>query len=238
MIDLHSHLLPGIDDGCGTLAESLACVRTLMARGFTGTVCTPHMAVASFPDNAPAPIAAQVVALQQELRRAGLDYRLWAGGELRIAAHTVDWLRRHGVPTVGPSRHVLVDYWGTSWPGYGDLVLEYLAEQGYQPVLAHPERMDFDEAEWDEVLTRLEQEGVWLQGNLRCLAGHEGPEVRRRSERLLRERRYRVLATDMHSPEDLPPRLAGIAVVEELAGAAARQELLSQRTRDMVAPGA
>lgn len=228
-IDLHSHLLPGIDDGCRRPEDALACVRTLIAHGFVATACTPHMAVSSFPDNTPGSIATRVAALQEELRRAGLEYTLHAGGELRLAANTIAWLRRHGVPTLGASRNVLIDYWGMHWPSYADPVIDDLFEAGYQPILAHPERMEFEDREWDSVLDRLQERGVRLQGNLKCLAGHEGARIEKRALRLLREDRYLTLATDMHGSHDLADRLAGLSLVEQEVGAGKLAEMLAQQ---------
>lgn len=165
--------------------------------------------------------------LQDELDAAGLNYQLWAGGELRIAEDTISWIEEHGVPTVGQSCYVLVDYWGNKWPAYADRVIEYLLQEGYRPIVAHPERMDLDDVEWDAVLDRLEQSGVWLQGNLKCLAGREGPKVELRATRLLEEDRYRVLATDMHGTADLTDRLAGLSVVEQHVGGAKLRTLLA-----------
>jgi protein-tyrosine phosphatase len=237
MIDLHSHLLPGIDDGCSTLAESMSCVRTLLDRGFVGTVCTPHIWSKAYPNNTPVRIAELVTLLQKVLDAAGLNYQLWAGGELRIAKDTVSWIGEHGVPTVGQSRYVLVDYWGNNWPAYADRVIEYLLQEGYRPILAHPERMDFDDAEWDAVLGRLEQSGVWLQGNLKCLAGREGPKVELRARRLLEEDYYRILATDMHGTADLVDRLAGLSVVEQHVGIGKMRMLLADMPQEIVMPG-
>src|SRR5271165_6658164 len=102
-IDLHSHVLPGIDDGCISVEESLACVRRLQAHGFVGTVCTPHILPDIYPHNTPAQIAPRVAALRERLRQEGLDYSLWAGGEVRIDAGTISWFTSMGVPTLGPS---------------------------------------------------------------------------------------------------------------------------------------
>jgi protein-tyrosine phosphatase len=236
LIDLHSHLLPGVDDGCRTIEESVACIEVLIAQGFTGSVCTPHMAISAFPENTPANVAPQVAALRTQLRAAGLEYELWAGGELRINENTISWLRQHGVPTLGPSRHVLIDYWGSRWPRYADLVIEYLLEEDYHPILAHPERMDLEQQAWDVLLGRLKESGVWLQGNLRCLAGGEGPRVAQRARRLLSEDRYRALATDMHGTPDLPDRLAGVGTVEQQVGTAKLRELLSDSPYKILSP--
>jgi protein-tyrosine phosphatase len=143
LVDIHSHLLHGTDDGCRTLEESLACVRTLMDHGFTGTVCTPHMAR-----------DARDTRLSGEYSRedcregecaAGATSRMWIGisslvrDELRIAEDTLVWLREFGVPALGASRHMLIDYWGTEWPAHADPIIDHLLEEGYRPILAHPE---------------------------------------------------------------------------------------------------
>jgi protein-tyrosine phosphatase len=236
MIDFHSHLLPGIDDGCHSIDESLTCVRSLVEHGFRGTVCTPHMAIEAFPENTPEHVARRVHALQEHLHAAGLDYQLWPGAELRIAEDTLPWIHEHGVPTLGPSRYVLVDYWGSYWPAYADAVIDNLLQAGYHPILAHPERMDLDDREWDAVLERLEQLGVWLQGNLRCIAGREGPRTAERARCLLRMGRYRVLATDMHGPTDLADRLAGLQVGAQLVGARKLQELIGDALENILFP--
>src|SRR5947209_11686585 len=90
-IDLHSHLLPGIDDGCVAPEESLACVRRLQAEGFSGTVCTPHILPDIYPHNTPDRIKVRVAELQERLRAEGLDYQLWAGGEVRLDPGTLSW---------------------------------------------------------------------------------------------------------------------------------------------------
>jgi protein-tyrosine phosphatase len=226
-IDLHSHMLPGIDDGCRNVEESLACVGKLIEHGFAGTVCTPHMGLDIFPENLPINVVNWVATLQEQLQAAGLEYRLWPGGELRIGEDTIPWLRMHGVPVLGPSRNVLVDYWGSHWPAYADSVIDHFFQEGYQPILAHPERMDFDDREWDDVLERLQQMGVLLQGNLKCIAGREGRRVGARALRLLREDRYHLLAIDMHGAPDLDHRLAGLSAVEQLVGAEKLCELIS-----------
>jgi protein-tyrosine phosphatase len=226
-IDLHSHVLPGIDDGCTSLDDSLACVQELIAHGFVGTVCTPHMCVTEYPEIRPASVAGYVERLQQQLREAGVDYPLWAGGELRLAEETVSWLEEHGVPTLGPGRHVLTDYWGDYWPACADRALAWLFEQGYQPILAHPERMNLNDQELDAVLARLERSGVWLQGNLKCIAGNEGPRPQQRMQRWLDEGRYRLVATDMHRPRDLAQRLAGLEAVSQQVGQDVLQRLLA-----------
>ena len=120
------------------------------------------------------------------------------------------------------------------WPDYGDGVIEYLLDADYQPVLAHPERMDFDDVGWHATLDRLQELGVWLQGNLRCIAGGEGPQPQRRMRGLLRDDRYHLVATDMHGPLELEGRLAGMQTIEQEAGAAGLHTLLAERPAELL----
>ena len=201
-------------------------MRELITHGFVGTVCTPHMCVTEYPEITPVNVERYVKRLQEQLIEAGIDYPLWAGGELRLAENTIDWLQEFGVPTLGPGRHVLTDYWGDRWPAYADEALAYLSEQGYQPILAHPERMNLEDSELDAVLASMKQTGVWLQGNLKCIAGNEGPKPQQRMQRWLDEGRYHLIATDMHRARDLSQRLAGLEAVSRQIGAAGLKSLL------------
>ncbi len=217
-IDVHNHLLPGIDDGCSQLDDSLVCIRQLLSHGFVGAVCTPHVCIDAFPDNVPLQIEQHVRRLQDATYAAGLDFPLWAGAEVRIAAKTVAWFEEFGVPTLGNGRAVLIDYWDDRWEPFCDHAVTYLLERDYLPILAHPERMALPDERLDDLLDRLQEWGVQLQGNLRCLAGGEGPLPQGRIRRWLREDRYHLLATDMHSSRCLPARLAGIPQGEQDLG--------------------
>jgi protein-tyrosine phosphatase len=217
-IDVHSHLLPSRDDGCTGVSDSMRCVKRLIEEGFVGTICTPHVWRGMFAHNTPAEVERAVAQLREEIDAAGFDYRLWAGGELRIAADTVQWLQEIGVPTLGDSRCVLLDYWGDSWPSYADAVCRWLLEKGYQPILAHPERMGLPDHEFDTVVRSLAEMGVLLQGNVNSLAGIEGAVAAERVRRLLREDRYYLMALDMHGPDSLDGRLQGLALLEAEAG--------------------
>lgn len=233
--DLHCHLLPGIDDGCEDIDESLECIRMLSSAGFRGAVCTPHACVSAFPDNVPRNIAKWVATLRTEIRDAGLDYNIYAGAELRLAANNLTWFSLHGVPTLGESRAVLCDWWGDDWPAFCDATLDHLLARGYQPILAHPERMGLSDGLLTSVLDSLERRGVWLQGNLNSLGGGEGKRARELAWDLLNSGRYHVLSTDTHDPSSVPPRLMGLSVTIEEAAQGTVAELLGKRTRATVA---
>ncbi len=228
-IDVHSHLLPGLDDGCQTLDESISCVRRLIDRGFVATICTPHM-WAHLPANTPDHVAALTAQLQSHISAAGLDYRVYPGGELGLRDGAIAWMQQHGVPTLAGSRCVLTDFWADQWPDMVDETLQWLLDQGYQPILAHPERIPCHES-LDERLRSLEDRGVWLQGNVRCYTGEEGylPDLFIRQ--FLAEDRYRLLALDMHGPDSLPGRFDGLDLIARDMGPQVIEQLMVNAPR-------
>ncbi len=232
-IDIHSHLLPGLDDGCRDLDESLACVRRLQEAGFVGTICTPHVWVDMFPQNVPDHIRAHTQLLQQELRHRGIDYTLWPGAEVRLYDGIIDWFKRHGVPTLADSRCVLVDFWETTWPHWARGVFDWLLTQDYQPILAHPERMPARQ-NIDANLQELEAMGVWLQGNALCMTGEEGYHADHMVRQLLREHRYQLIALDMHRRETLDARLDGLELIDIELGQPTLDRLTIHAPRELI----
>jgi protein-tyrosine phosphatase len=219
------------------LDQSLACIQRLIATGFVGSVCTPHHFPQVYPNNTPANVERHVAALAEELKRRNIAYQLWAGGELRIGDAVIPWLEEVGVPTLGPGRCVLIDYFGTQWPAAGYELCRYLLERGYQPILAHPERLDITEDDLAALLATLDEMGVWLQGNFNSMAGGEGPVAADRLRRLLDEDRLHAMATDTHCPETLASRLDGVALVEAEAGASRLAQLLEAGPRRVLLEG-
>lgn len=232
-IDIHSHLLPALDDGCRDVEESFEEVRRLIAAGFVGSICTPHFL--PFESDCPSVdhVLARVIAFSQQLRDAGLSYSVWPGGELRLYDGLIPWLGSHGVPTLAGSRCVLVDFWEARWPRWATEAFDWLLNKGYQPILAHPERLACTR-ELDEQLDRITRMGVWLQGNFRCMTGEEGYEPDRWVRKLLRDDRYRFMALDMHRPDTLDARLDGLRMVEQEFGPATVDRLTTQAPRQWI----
>lgn len=233
-IDIHSHLIPGIDDGCRTLDESVECIRQLQAQGYVGTICTPHVWPSLFPQNIPVNIQLVVEQLARNLRSLEIDYQIWVGGEVRLADDTIETFESFGVPSLGDSQYLLCDYWGESWPSEADEALDYLLKRGYRPILAHPERMALPTDEWTRVLADLNERGVVLQGNFRSFAGKEGEMAKERAELLFEQDAYYLFAMDMHRPDGLADRFAGLQMLEERLGSAKLNLYLEQRPREIL----
>lgn len=233
-IDVHSHILPGIDDGCPSVSESLDCIRQFMAAGYVGTVCTPHVSPRLYPRNTPQQIREWVSELQTVLNDNGISYQLWAGGEVVMAPDNWDWFEKTGFPTLGSSRAILMDWWGPAWPDFADPFLDRLMGAGYQPILAHPERMKLPLVELHRLVESLSNRGVWLQGNFNSLSGGEGTQSQELSQLWLQEGRYHILASDTHHPERTAGRFAGLQAAIDLVGEEQVTELIARRTGELI----
>jgi protein-tyrosine phosphatase len=215
-IDVHSHLLPGIDDGCKTIEESLACARMMVEAGYTHSFCTPHI----WPgySNTIKSIPQMVTTLQGELDSAGIPLKLIPGGEINLRTDYMSATPPNEVVTYALNgRYVLFDIWCDKLPEHVAPSIEWLQSLGLTVILAHPERMRAVQDE-PELADYFQERGVLLQGNLQCLSDPPTARTRQIADRFLREDRYFMLGSDLHSLETLPPRLAGLKRAIELVG--------------------
>ncbi len=209
-IDVHSHLLPAIDDGCATLEDSLACARELVANGYTHSFCTPHV-WPGLPNNIPPIIAEQVARLQRSLDEHAIPLRLLPGGELNMTEATVR-LPHDDIVTYGSQRtHLLIDLWADKLPPYFDAAVRHLQLFGLTVILAHPERM---RAVQDNpgLVDHFQELGLLLQCNLQCLGDPLYAATRTIAEKYLHEDRYFMLGSDLHNLASLPLRMRGLKV--------------------------
>jgi len=229
-------MLPGIDDGCADIEESITSIQMLARVGYVGTICTPHIWPEMFPDNTPANIRRWTDSLNDALADRGIEYALWPGGELRLFEGVIDWMKTQGVPALAGSGYVLADFWEDTWPGYVDRAFDWLTAQGYQPILAHPERIGIEKTETlVKHLDAITSRGVLLQGNFRCMTGEDGYFADQRVRQFLTEDRYWIMALDMHRPTDLPSRLDGRQMVVTEFGQDVVDLMTFDRPRELLA---
>ncbi|HAN96746.1 MAG TPA: hypothetical protein DCQ98_04620 [Planctomycetaceae bacterium] len=236
-VDLHSHLLPGVDDGCLTLDDSLQVASRAVEWGCRQLWCTPHMGLIRYPDNTPTIVARRVEQLQRELDERGVELRIGAAGEFRLTGESIAWWERHGVPTLGNSRVVLVDTWATEWEPSFDRALDWLQQRDYEPLLAHPERMRIESESWVPLIERLLRRGIRLQGNFKSFGDADRPEVRERAWLLIGNRAYDVLAGDLHGPASLMARAIGMAELERRVEPERLRRLVLERPIEIVEGG-
>ncbi|MCK0512694.1 tyrosine-protein phosphatase [Aromatoleum buckelii] len=217
MIDLHCHMLPGIDDGAADLATALEMARIAAADGITVVACTPHIYPGMF-DNDSAGIAAAIDALQREIDAAGIPLRLTCGADAHVTPELLSRLKTGSVPRLGDSRYFLLEPpHHVAPPRFEEFVFNLLAS-GYVPVVTHPERLTWIENHYP-MFGELVRSGAWMQVTSGSLTGRFGKEAKYWGERMLDEGLVHILATDAHSARRRPPLLAeGRAAAERRVG--------------------
>lgn len=225
MIDIHSHLLPGVDDGCRDDAESIECAKRLVEAGFTHAFCTPHVQP-DHPHNNVRRTPAAVARLQGVLDAAGVPLTLLPGGEIRLGTETIstptDDLCLYNMGSSRGGRFLLFDTWERECPAYLEPTADWLLQRHITPILAHPERCPFvceDPLDMAEYLAEI---GVLLQLNCYVLVepskgsgAHVDADMRHCARRLLEFDHYSFLATDSHRANGMDCRLAGLEATRE-----------------------
>ena len=213
MIDLHSHILWGIDDGARSLEDSLDIARAAVAGGITVIAGTPHVRD-DWPTDAGV-MEQRVAELRAQLEQAGIPLDVRPGGEIAVdwlARLPLDELRRFGLG--GNPRYLLVEtpYYG--WPRDLAERLFALRASGITPVLAHPERNEEVQShpEW---LVPIVQSGVLVQVTAASVDGRIGRHVQGCGLRLIEEGLAHMLASDAHHAS---VRAVGMAAAVEAVG--------------------
>jgi len=231
MIDLHCHLLPGIDDGSVSIEMSLEMARLATADGISTTACTPHIYPGLFDNNGP-DIRQRVGRLSDVLSEAGIDLRLTHGADIQIVPSLVDGLRTGLMPTLGDTRYFLFEPPHHTVPtGFAQLIFDALAS-GYVPIITHPERLTWLDDEHYPWFVNAAQQGAWLQVTAGAVTGRFGRRARYWAERFLADGLVHILATDAHEPVHRPPLLAeGSEAAQAWIGAEEAGRLVVDRPR-------
>lgn len=207
MIDLHCHILPGIDDGAVDLAAAFAMARTAAADGIVVIACTPHIFSGVFNNEGPQ-IRAAVNQLQQRLDEEGIELYLVPGADNHITPDFASRLKSGRLLTLGNSRYVLVEPPHHVAPPRLDDFFSRLIAAGFAPILTHPERLSWIETHYP-VICQLVRSGVWMQITAASLTGSFGRIPRYWAERMLDEGRVHIIASDAHDIDGRSPNLSG-----------------------------
>jgi protein-tyrosine phosphatase len=206
LIDLHSHILPGVDDGAPDLETSLAMARMAVDDGIEVMACTPHFMPGLY-DNEAKDIRKRVARLNDELIKHNIDLALVVGGDAHVRPDFIDCLRHDRILRLHDSRYVLFEPSHTTMPPRLEDLLFNILMAGYVPILTHPERFSWIEQNYD-VFERLVQAGVWMQITAASITGKFGKRPHYWGQRMLAEGLVHILATDAHNLKSRPPLMS------------------------------
>lgn len=236
MIDLHCHLLPGIDDGPEDLATALALARHAVKSGIHTAVVTPHMHAGRY-ENRAANICAAVDNFSAALKAASIPLRILPAAEVRLDHDILDWLLTAQVPFLGNwqgEKLMLLEFPHSHIPVGADKLVAWLFKQRIRPMIAHPERNKDVLRSIDKIAPYV-QMGCLLQLTAGSVAGNFGQPAQERSLELLQRGWVTILASDAHNLDARPPELEpGRRAAAEVIGEAASWELVRHRPAHII----
>lgn len=201
IIDVHAHVLPGVDDGSRTMEESVSLIRSAIDQGITNMIATPHYSRRHKIKG----LEKLAEELQQQIRETCPDFSLFLGQETYYHEELPDRLEAGDALTMAGSRYVLVEF----DPGVSYQMLfrglHRLIGAGYMPILAHMERyLCLRQGKRVEEVLSL---GCWMQMNYDSLTGHWYESEVRWCRRQVEEGHIHLLGTDMHRTDFRPPKI-------------------------------
>jgi protein-tyrosine phosphatase len=202
MIDMHSHILFNVDDGPKDINESLELLQLAVQEGITEIISTSHVLHHSYQVEAETVIN-QTALLQHELNARNIPLKIHTGHEIRISEDLVEQLQQKKILPLGESRYVLVEFPSSNIPSYTKTLFNKLQEEGYTPIIAHPERNKAI-AENPKKLYDLIINGALAQITAGSLAGHFGKAIQKTSIQLVEANLVHTYGSDVHNAHTRP----------------------------------
>lgn len=193
--DVHSHFIPGIDDGAATLEDSVALVTGMKQLGYSKVITTPHI-MSDYYRNTPEIILSGLDMVREELKKRNIDMEIDAAAEYNVDADFLPKIEAKELLTFGDN-HVLFELPFMQEPPMLHDVIWNMLSKDYKPVLAHVERYTFWHQNWSKIESLVER-GVLLQLNIGSLTGHYGPEVKAMAEKLIDHDYISLVGSDCH----------------------------------------
>ena len=233
MIDLHCHVLPGIDDGPDSIEESVGMCRVAVQDGVTCIVATPHLKPGAF-DVSAVRILEAIRDLTTAIRNAGLDIRVLPGTEVSVSPEIAGVVTPGAWVALNGSNYFLAEFSALSMPvGWEAFLLSFM-DRGVTPIIAHPERNAWFVRHID-ALSAVVQRGVRLQITAMSLTGGFGVAARDFCIALLQRNLVHFIASDAHSEEFRPPRLSeAVRLAADIVGKRRAEALVGANPRAVI----
>ena len=203
IFDIHSHILPGLDDGAGDLDESIEMLRLAESQGITELIATPHYSVKwrnACPERIRSLCRQVEDAAYQRLKK---EFRIWPGQEILYTEEAFQLLEAGKILTMADSSYVLIEFLPEVPYSYIFRGIQRLVLSGYRPILAHAER--YRALRSPGRLEELRSRGAHIQLNFRSAGERWCGETARWCRRMLAEGKADFLGTDMHDTKDRRP---------------------------------
>jgi protein-tyrosine phosphatase len=209
MIDLHCHILPNIDDGAKSMDEAIGLVTLAVEQGISRMVATPHIHLGIYDNNLQSINVAYGI-LCDALALTNLDVQVRVAAEVRISPEIMLFIEQQQLPFLGRYGQkdvLLLELPSSHIPPGTDKLISWLFSNNVLPMIAHPER-NRELQTYPERIAPFVQAGCLFQLTAASLLGDLGPAPQRLSEHFIQQRIYSILASDCHSLQRRPPKMA------------------------------
>ncbi|MGR6087399.1 MAG: tyrosine-protein phosphatase [Arcticibacter sp.] len=193
--DMHSHLLPGLDDGAPDIETSMKLIRDLHEMGFRKFWCTPHI-MSDFYKNDSSTIIPALESVREAVKEQGIPVEVFAAAEYYVDEGFVKKLENEKLLTLG-DKHLLFEVSYINAPENLSQVIFNMQLKGYRPIMAHPERYPFWYRDFEKYKT-FRDSGVLMQVNMNSISGYYGPDARAIALKMIDEGIVDLLGTDCH----------------------------------------
>lgn len=197
MIDIHSHILPGTDDGAGTFDDSIEILSDLSSNGVTDIIATPHFIKESQYTSPVEDNKALLCELVERLKEEDISINVFLGNEIYIDEDIKGLIDAGQIFPLNGGEYLLVEFpLNDEFPNYEDYLSSLLAD-GYKVILAHPERYEIAQEDYS-VLEDLYELGVLFQCNIGSIYGKYGKSAQKLLKRLAKDKKIFTFGTDTH----------------------------------------
>lgn len=201
MIDIHSHLIPNVDDGSKSIEETVKLLKEAKNAGFTDVILTPHYMQGYYQAESEI-IKVWTSQLQNVLRNENIDINLYSGNEVYITEDLLGIVNENRVNTLANSRYLLLELPFNSNIKYLEQVIFNLKNINIIPIIAHPERYTYIQDNIQEA-ENLVKQGCLLQCNYGSVIGNYGRKAEKTIKKLLKKDLVHFLGSDCHKPNTI-----------------------------------
>jgi protein-tyrosine phosphatase len=193
--DIHSHFIPGIDDGAKTIEDSVKLLSEMQQMGYKKVITTPHI-MSDYYQNTPEIILGGLEKVRQALKENNIPLEVDAAAEYYVDFDFERKLNEEKLLTFG-NNYLLFEISFLNAPANLDHVIFRMQSLGYKPIMAHPERYNFWHAQFGKY-ERLVEKGILLQMNINSLTGYYSPATKKISEQLIEKNMISFIGSDCH----------------------------------------
>ena len=199
--DIHSHLIPGIDDGSPDMETTIILLKKFIDLGYKKVITTPHI-MSDYYKNTPEIILSGLDKVNEEIIKNNLDIEIEAAAEYNLEPEFEYLLEKNNLLTFGTENYLLFELSFFDEPPRLNEIIWKMREKGLSPVLAHVERYGYWHKDYDKIEEMINR-GVKIQVNIGSIIGAYGPEIKKVAEKLIEDKVINFVGSDCHHEQHL-----------------------------------